>query len=173
MRRFAALYQQLDSSTATGDKIAALKRYFADAPAADAAWGVYVLAGGKPRQVVPTASLRGLACSLAGIDDWLFEASYQAVGDLAETISLVLPNPAPMLMPTPMPTPIGAGDQAAALDPEDHDHHGLACWIEERLLPFARVTVPVVPWKAGFLIPSGELRPGVRSPEVWRFTPRR
>lgn len=43
-------------------------------------------------------------------------------------------------------------------------------WIEERKLPFARVTVPVVPWKDGWLIPSGEVRPGVRSPEVWRFT---
>ena len=136
MRRFANLYQQLDSSTATDDKIAALKRYFADAPAADAAWGVYFLAGGKPRQVVPTASLRGLACELAGIDDWLFEASYQAVGDLAETIALVLPNPAPM--PT---TPMRANDNPAAPDHDDaddhdrHDHQGLAWWLEQRLLP--------------------------------------
>ncbi len=138
MRRFANLYQQLDSSTATGDKIAALKRYFADAPAADAAWGVYFLAGGKPRQVVPTASLRGLACELAGIEDWLFEASYQAVGDLAETISLVLPNPAPAPTPTPMPMPMPmrTDDQSAAPDDgDDHGGRGLASWVEQRLLP--------------------------------------
>jgi hypothetical protein len=55
MRRFAALFDALDASTATGDKVAALLRYFADAPAPDAAWAVYFLAGGKPRQVVPTA----------------------------------------------------------------------------------------------------------------------
>ena len=51
MRRFATLYQDLDASTATGDKVAALRRYFAAAPPADAAWAVYFLAGGKPRQV--------------------------------------------------------------------------------------------------------------------------
>ena len=110
MRRFAALYQALDASTATGDKVAALRRYFADAPAADAAWAVYFLAGGKPRQAVPTALLRETACAAAGIDDWLFEECYQAVGDLAETIAHVLPPPA------------RAGDA------------GLAVWVEQRLL---------------------------------------
>jgi len=110
MRRFAALYQALDASTATGDKVAALVAYFQAAPAADAAWAVYFLAGGKPRQVVPTALLRTLACQRAGIDDWLFEACYQAVGDLAETIAHVLP---------------------LAGRPSDL---GLAFWVEERLL---------------------------------------
>jgi DNA ligase-1 len=111
MRRFAALYQQLDASTATGDKVAALVRYFGEAPAEDAAWAVYFLAGGKPRQVLPTALLRQAACEAAGIADWLFEECYQAVGDLAETIALVLP----------------AGAQA--------NDAGLAHWIEQRLLP--------------------------------------
>jgi DNA ligase-1 len=111
MRRFAMLYQALDASTATGDKVLALRRYFAAAPPEDAAWAVYFLAGGKPRQVVPTAVLRQLACQRAGIDDWLFDACYQAVGDLAETIAHVLP--------------------AAAVPGEQ----GLAFWVEERLLP--------------------------------------
>jgi DNA ligase-1 len=52
---------------------------------------VYFLAGGRPRQLVPTRLLRELATALAGLPDWLFEESYQAVGDLAETISLLLP----------------------------------------------------------------------------------
>lgn len=111
MRRFAALYQALDASTATGDKVRALVAYYASADAADAAWATYFLAGGKPRQVVPTALLRAQACALAGIDDWLFEECYQAVGDLAETIALVLPPPA------------AAGDAP------------LAEWVEQRLLP--------------------------------------
>ena len=93
MRRFAELYQALDASTATGDKVAALVRYFGQAPAADAAWATYFLAGGKPRQVVPTKLLRAVACRLAGVDDWLFDECYQAVGDLAETIAHVLPPP--------------------------------------------------------------------------------
>ena len=111
MQSFAGLYQALDASTSTQDKVAALVRYFQSAPPADAAWAVYFLAGGKPRQVVPTAVLREVACRLAGIDDWLFEACYQAVGDLAETIAHVLPP--------------GTARSSA----------GLAEWIEERLLP--------------------------------------
>ena len=111
MRRFAALFTELDASTATTAKVEALKRYFAIADAADAAWAVYFLAGGKPRQVVPTGVLRALACARAGIDDWLFDACYQAVGDLAETIAHVLPPPSV------------------------RSDVGLAVWIEQRLLP--------------------------------------
>lgn len=111
MRQFAELYEQLDASTATSAKLAALARYYAAAPASDAAWATYFLAGGKPRQVVPTALLRALACQRAGIDDWLFEACYQAVGDLAETIAHVLPPAA------------------------NSSNLGLASWVEERLLP--------------------------------------
>ena len=99
MHRFAQLYEALDASTATGAKVAALVRYFAQAPAADAAWAVYFLAGGKPRQVVPTAVLRATACRIAGVDEWLFEECYQAVGDLAETIAHVLPPAAQVSEP--------------------------------------------------------------------------
>jgi len=91
MKRFATLFAELDASTSTRAKVEALKRHLAEAAQRDAAWAVYFLAGGKPRQVVPTGVLRELACRIAGIDAWLFEASYQAVGDLAETIAHVLP----------------------------------------------------------------------------------
>jgi DNA ligase 1 len=114
MRRFAALFQALDASTATNNKVAALVAYFkAVAPQApaDAAWAVYFLAGGKPRQVLPTARLREVACQRAGVDDWLFDACYQAVGDLAETIALVLP----------------LGTQLS--------DDSLSLWMEDRLLP--------------------------------------
>lgn len=111
MKRFARLYAELDATTATSAKVDALKRYFAEAAPADAAWAIYFLAGGKPRQVVPTAALRSLACERAGIPDWLFEECYQAVGDLAETIAHVLP--------------VAANESDV----------GLASWIEERLLP--------------------------------------
>jgi len=111
MKYFAALFTELDSTTSTNAKVAALQAYFKVVPATDAAWAVYFLSGGKPRQVVKTAALRALASEAAGIDDWLFEECYQAVGDLAETIAYVLP-----------------------LDFEASDV-GLAVWIEERLLP--------------------------------------
>jgi len=111
MKHFAALFTELDSTTSTNAKVAALQQYFQAATPADAAWAVYFLSGGKPRQVVKTALLRSLACEAAGIEDWLFDECYQAVGDLAETIAYVLP-----------------------LDFEASDV-GLAVWIEERLLP--------------------------------------
>ena len=118
MHAFAALYDALDASTATQDKVAALVSYFGQAPADDAAWAVYFLAGGKPRQLVPTAVLRAAACRMAGVDDWLFDECYQAVGDLAETIAHVLPPPT-------LPA------DAAAQEPPA----GLTTWVQDRLLP--------------------------------------
>ena len=111
MKRFAALFAELDATTSTNAKVEALQRYFAQAPAHDAAWAVYFLAGGKPRQVVATARLVDLACEVSGIAPWLFDECYQAVGDLAETIALILPQDAG-------PTDVG-----------------LAEWVEQRLLP--------------------------------------
>ncbi|MYM66131.1 ATP-dependent DNA ligase [Pseudoduganella sp. FT55W] len=93
MREFARLYAALDETTATNRKLAALQAYFASAAPQDAAWAVYFLAGGKPRQAVPTKLLRLYATEYAGLDEWLFDECYQAVGDLAETIALILPPP--------------------------------------------------------------------------------
>ncbi|HBZ94771.1 MAG TPA: ATP-dependent DNA ligase [Pseudomonas sp.] len=111
MKAFAELYARLDATTSSNAKLQAMQEYFAEAPPADAAWAVYFLAGGRPRQVVPTRVLRELATRLSGLSDWLFEESYQAVGDLAETIALLLPE-------SPHPS-----------------DEGLAWWLEERLLP--------------------------------------
>ena len=111
MKQFARLFTEIDSTTSTNAKVEALQRYFARTPPQDAAWAVYFLSGGKPRQVVKTATLRALACEVSGIADWLFEESYQAVGDLAETIAYILP-----------------------LETVDSDL-GLADWVENRLLP--------------------------------------
>ena len=111
MKHFARLFTELDSTTSTNAKVETLRLYFAHADANDAAWAVYFLSGGKPRQVVKTSTLRALACEAAGIEDWLFDECYQAVGDLAETIAYILP-----------------------LDFEASDL-GLAEWVEQRLLP--------------------------------------
>jgi DNA ligase-1 len=111
VKRLAELYRELDASTATRDKQAALQRYFQEAPAEDAAWAVYFLAGGKPRQLAPTRTLRERAQQAARLPDWLFEESYQTVGDLAETMSLLLP---------PADRPV---------------ERGLADWMVNHLLP--------------------------------------
>ncbi|NKF28832.1 ATP-dependent DNA ligase [Pseudomonas sp. BGM005] len=111
MKDFAGLYAELDATTSSNAKLAAMQTYFAQAQPQDAAWAVYFLSGGRPRQLVPVRILRDLAVEMSGLAPWLFEESYQAVGDLAETISLVLP---------------------------EHPYTseaGLAEWIEDKLLP--------------------------------------
>jgi DNA ligase-1 len=116
MKRFSQLFNELDASTATNAKVDALKRYFDEVPDADAAWAVYFLSGGKPRQVVGSGVLSELARRLAGIEPWLFDECYQAVGDLAETIAHVLPRS------------------------EHTSDLGLAAWVEQRLLPLREAT---------------------------------
>ena len=91
MIRFANLFASLDATTKTNVKIAAMSAYFAAAPASDSAWAIFALSGRKMRQLVPTKLLRVWAAQEAGIPDWLFDESYHSVGDLAETISLVVP----------------------------------------------------------------------------------
>jgi DNA ligase-1 len=66
--------------------------YFGEAPAADAAWAVYFLSGGRPKRLIPVRRLAQWALEETGIPEWLFEDSYEAVGDLGETISLLLPD---------------------------------------------------------------------------------
>jgi DNA ligase-1 len=93
MKAFAALFAALDATTSTKAKTEALVHYFRHAMPADAAWALYFLAGGKPRQTVPTALVRATARDCAGIPEWLFDESYDVVGDLAETVAHILPPP--------------------------------------------------------------------------------
>ena len=121
MKAFAALYGELDATTSSLAKQAALQRYLHQAAPADAAWAVYFLAGGKPRQLAPAKMLRQLAQDAAGLPEWLFDESYDAVGDLAETMSLLLPPPT-----------------------SSHDI-GLAAWIEQHLLPLRKAAPEALP----------------------------
>ena len=113
MKQFAELFAELDGSTSTLHKVQALRHYFEHAPAEDAAWAVYFLSGGKPKRTVPTRTLREVALQVSGLPDWLFEESYQAVGDLAETIAHVLPT--------------------SSTVPSQSE--GLAWWMQHRILP--------------------------------------
>ena len=111
MKAFAELYGRLDRTNSTLEKTAALRDYFSGAAAADAAWAVYFLSGNRPRQAISAPKLRALAADASRIPMWLFEESYDAVGDLAETIAHLLPPPSQV---------------------SDAPLHR---WIEERLLP--------------------------------------
>ncbi len=92
MKAFADLYRRLDETTSTNRKIDAMVDYFQSVPGEDAIWAISFLIGRKPRQVVPNRNLRQWAAESAAVPEWLFEASYDVVGDLAETITLLLPG---------------------------------------------------------------------------------
>jgi len=111
MKAFASLYTELDASGSTSHKVEAMVRYLRDAPPADAAWAIYFLAGGKPRQIVPARSLREAAREASGLPEWLVDESYSSVGDLAETIAHLLP------------------------EAQVCESIGLSQWMDERLLP--------------------------------------
>ncbi|WP_411278633.1 ATP-dependent DNA ligase [Gemmatimonas sp.] len=121
MNRFAALYDAIDATTATSEKVAALVTYFHEAPAHDAAWAVSFLVGRRPKRLVRSPDLRAWAALAADVPAWLFEECYAQAGDLAETISLLVPE----------------------RDPSDSDEEGnerpFAWWVTERLLPLARM----------------------------------
>lgn len=91
MRRFANLFRLLDATRKTKAKEAALVEYFEGAPPIDAAWALHYLLGRKGRRVVQSRLLRTWAAEASGYPEWLVEESYDAVGDLAETISLLVP----------------------------------------------------------------------------------
>lgn len=93
MKRFAALFQALDQTTKTTAKVSALAEYFKEASDDDKLWTIALFSGRRPKRAVTVTSLREWAAERAGIPLWLFEESYPIVGDLAETIALVLPPP--------------------------------------------------------------------------------
>jgi DNA ligase-1 len=112
MRAFAELYAELDETTRTGEKVDALARYFASAAPEDAAWAVHFLIGRRPKRLVPARRLAEWAMEMAGVPEWLFAECHEAVGDLAETITLLLPPPS-----------------------DARDDLPLHRWVEDRLLP--------------------------------------
>ncbi len=92
MKLFAKLFQRLDQTTKTNAKIAALADYFAEANEKDQLWTIALLSRRRPKRTVNTTLLRTWAAEYSGVPLWLFEESYHVVGDLAETIALVLPD---------------------------------------------------------------------------------
>jgi DNA ligase 1 len=119
MRKFACLFEELDRTTSTNDKVAALKKYFGSVPSEDAAWALFFLTGRRLKRFLSSGLLRKWAQEATGLPDWLIEESYHSVGDTAETIALLL-------------------------DRADHiktsDDFPLHRWMHERLLPLVGKT---------------------------------
>lgn len=90
MNNFVKLYQNLDSTTSTNSKVRHLVDYLTEVEPVDAAWAVYLFGDGKFKRPVSTAQMRKVTYDLADMPEWLFEDAYAKVGDLAETIALIL-----------------------------------------------------------------------------------
>jgi DNA ligase 1 len=116
VKEFAALFAALDETTRTTAKVDAMTSYFRTAQPADSAWAVQFLSGNRLTRLIPVRALAGWAAEVADVPEWLFEECYFAVGDLAETISLLLP---------------------AATHRSDATLHE---WVENRILPLSRMS---------------------------------
>ena len=152
MREFAEAFDEIDTTTATSLKVAAMVRYFRSAPAADAAWAAYILSGRRLKRFIGPSLLSRWLIEAAGMPEWLVHESYSAVGDMAETIALLIET-----------------DAAATTDVP------LAEWIDGRLLPLRDATEEeqreaivawwrTLPYRECFLLNkllTGELRVGV------------
>ncbi len=115
MKEFVALYRAIDETTKTSRKVAAMREYFSSCSPPDGAWAVFFLTGRRFKRFISTARLREWCAQQAGISAWLFEECYGAVGDLAETLSLLLPEQ-------------GSGASGSLTD-----------WIEHRIVPLGRL----------------------------------
>lgn len=93
MKHFAQLFTELDQTTKTLDKIKSLASYFEKATDQDKLWAIAILSHRRPKRTVSATLLGTWASELSSLPSWLFEESYHVVGDLAETITLVLPPP--------------------------------------------------------------------------------
>lgn len=93
MKQFAALILQLELTNKTTTKIQALVHYFSTAPDKDKLWLIALFTGKRPKRPVKTSLMKEWCLEITQLPEWLFLESYSAVGDLGETLSLLLPPP--------------------------------------------------------------------------------
>jgi len=92
VKRFAALFERIDRTTSTNEKVGAMADYFRASDEADAAWALFFLTGLKLKRVLPAGKLGEWAREWSGIPDWLFRECYSTVGDFAELVCLLMPD---------------------------------------------------------------------------------
>ena len=93
MKHFAELISTLESTNKTNAKIDAMVHYLNTAPENDKLWFLALFTGKRPKRPVNTNLLKQWALEIIQLPEWLFLESYSSVGDLGETLSLILPPP--------------------------------------------------------------------------------
>jgi DNA ligase-1 len=160
MRAFAELYDALDTTTSTNARVQALVDYFRTVSPADGAWAVYFLSGRRLKRFIGRTLLGRWLVEASGEPEWLVQEAYDSVGDLAETIALLLD----------------------VRDATGADDAPLAEWVEARLLPLRGLGPEAqreqvlqwwrtLPYRECFLLNkllTGELRVGVSQTLVAR-----
>lgn len=92
MKQFAKLFDLIDQTQSTNEKVAYIKDYFLSCTDEDGAWALFFLCGHRLKRLIGSQILLTWTGELTSYPDWLMEESYAAVGDTAETISLLLPR---------------------------------------------------------------------------------
>lgn len=92
MKDFVNLFNEIDATTKTNEKVEAIVQYFNNATSIDKLWTLALFSGRNPKRIVKTTQLKEWAAETANIPFWLFEESYHIVGDLSETIANILPD---------------------------------------------------------------------------------
>lgn len=90
MKQFAELYERIDSTTSTNEKVNAMADFFEEATPADSAWALYYLTGRRLKRFISSKSLREWTLELTEVREWLYDECYSSVGDTAECCSLLL-----------------------------------------------------------------------------------
>lgn len=93
MKAFANLISAIEITNKTNAKIEALVHYFTTAPEKDKLWLIAIFTGKRPPRPVRTTLMKQWCMEITGLPEWLFLESYSAVGDLGETLALLLPEP--------------------------------------------------------------------------------
>ncbi len=90
MKFFAALFQQIDQTNSTNEKVHLMQKFFSEQDSETSAWALYLLMGRRPKKLIGSAKLRVWLKEVSGYPDWLIEDCYSAVGDTAEMVSLIM-----------------------------------------------------------------------------------
>src|ERR1700753_2712294 len=92
MKAFAQLFLSLDETNKTNEKVRVLKEYFESVPDTDKMHMLALFTGRRPKRPINSTLIRTWALEVSNIPAWLFEESYHVVGDLAETMALLMPS---------------------------------------------------------------------------------
>lgn len=119
MKEFAKLFEEIDQTTSTNEKVHAMVDFFRTHDPETSAWSLFFLTGRRPKKLIGAGKLRAWAQAAANLPDWLAEECYSAVGDTAETIALILGIPKTQ---------------------SRSDDKTLGQWMTERILPLAQMS---------------------------------